>query len=170
MQKRVIIWIIRPVMKFMTELSGNTSDLTEEWMKVNNPLYDEQDSHFIYIAPQAKICKSDHQNPPMMTQFKLFLKWNFKKNYVVKMSFSDFFSDLSGSFTDFFWLLLTISDFCWKQDIFSDFYWPYQSCWGAFIRNKQELMWTCNKLQWTDKRIQALKIESLVTHCEGKNK
>ena len=29
-------------------------------------------------------------------------------------------------------------------------------------KNKQELMWTCDKLQWTDKHIQALKIEKIV--------
>ena len=28
--------------------------------------------------------------------------------------------------------------------------------------NKQELMWTSDKLQWTDKHIQALKLEKIV--------
>ena len=36
----------------------------------------------------------------------------------------------------------------------------------AFLRslksNKQELMWTSDKLQWTDKHIQALKLEKIV--------
>ena len=33
---------------------------------------------------------------------------------------------------------------------------------GTFRNNKQELMWTCDKLQWTDKHIQALKLEKIV--------
>ena len=30
------------------------------------------------------------------------------------------------------------------------------------MANKQELMWTCDKLQWPDKHIQALKLEKIV--------
>ena len=32
----------------------------------------------------------------------------------------------------------------------------------SISKNKQELMWTCDKLQWTDKHIQALKLEKIV--------
>ena len=66
-----------------------------------------------------------------MTKLKLFLK-SYEKSLCGQNAIYWLFTDQIGSFTDFFWLLLTFSDFCWKRVILTDFYWPYQPCFSGY--------------------------------------